>query len=138
MSDQLTGLSWMRRASLTREPVNWNEALAAVAELKRSDSGEAVQWRLPNINELESLVDCAMHSLALPRDHPFEDLQAGYWSSTTSVFEPDWAWALYLEKGAVGVGQKRDKHFYVWAVCGNYSPANKTRDSLEKGEGACC
>ncbi len=103
----------MRHANVTREPVTWNEALAAVAQLRLSDTREAAQWRLPNINELESLVDCAMHSPALPQGHPFEDLRAGYWSSTTSAFEPDWAWALYLDKGAVGVGQKRDKHFYV-------------------------
>jgi hypothetical protein len=126
--DRLTGLRWMRHANVTREPVTWNEALAAVAQLRRSDTGDAVQWRLPNINELESLVDCAMHSPALPRKHPFEDLQAGYWSSTTSLFEPDWAWALYLDKGAVGVGQKRDKHFYVWAVCGNDASGKQAYD----------
>jgi len=39
-----------------------------------------------------------------------------YWSSSTSLFEPDWAWALYLEKGATGVGQKRFAQFSVWAV----------------------
>jgi hypothetical protein len=33
------------------------------------------------------------------------------------MFEPDWAWALYLNKGAVGVGQKRGAHFSVWALC---------------------
>jgi hypothetical protein len=32
------------------------------------------------------------------------------------MFEPDWAWALYLTKGAVGVGQKKGEHFSVWAV----------------------
>ena len=36
--------------------------------------------------------------------------------SSTSLFEPDWAWALYLEKGATGVGQKRFAQFSVWAV----------------------
>jgi hypothetical protein len=43
-------------------------------------------------------------------------VRAAYWSSTTSAFEPDWAWALYLDNGAVGVGQKRGRHFNVWAV----------------------
>jgi hypothetical protein len=33
------------------------------------------------------------------------------------MFEPDWAWALYLNKGAVGVGQKWAAHFPAWAVC---------------------
>ena len=47
----------------------------------------------------------------------FAQIRESYWSSTTSMFEPDWAWALYLEKGAVGVGQKSGRHFHVWPVC---------------------
>ena len=52
----------------------------------------------------------------LPAGHPFEDVQEAYRSSTTSMFEADWAWALYLLKGAVGVGRKSGAHFSVWAV----------------------
>jgi hypothetical protein len=94
--------------------VVWRDALAAVAELNREGAGSP--WRLPTINELETLVDCAVHSPALPSGHAFTDVQDIYWSSTTSLFEPDWAWALYLEKGATGVGQKCFAHFSVWAV----------------------
>lgn len=112
--DRLTGLRWRQRADLTGAPVNWDEALAAVAALNRT--GSDVLWRLPNINELDSLVDCSAHSPALPPGHPFGAVQSGYWSSTTSLFEPDRAWALYLDKGAVGVGQKRGRHFYVWVM----------------------
>ena len=112
--DRLTGLLWRRSANLTPQPATWREALAAVAALNHP--GEGNIWRLPTINELEVLVDCAVHSPALPSGHPFVDIQDIYWSSTTSLFEPDWAWALYLEKGATGVGQKRFAQFSVWAV----------------------
>jgi hypothetical protein len=112
--DRLTGLRWRRSAKLTPQPVVWREALAAVAALNQKGAG--VAWRLPTINELESLVDCAAHSPALPSGHPVADMQDIYWSSTTSLFEPDWAWALYLNKGATGVGQKRFAEFSVWAV----------------------
>ena len=112
--DRLTGLLWRRAANLTPRPVVWREALAAAAELNQEGAGTA--WRLPTINELEALVDCAAHSPALPSAHPFTDVQDIYWSSTTSLFEPDWAWALYLEKGATGIGQKRFARFSVWAV----------------------
>ena len=112
--DRLTRLLWHRSANLTSQPVVWREALAAVAKLNHECAGSV--WRLPTINELESLVDCAAHSPALPSGHPFTDVQDIYWSSTTSLFEPDWAWALYLEKGATGVGQKRFAQFSVWAV----------------------
>jgi hypothetical protein len=114
--DNMTGLCWLKRADLTGKLVTWGGALKSVAELNLN-SGKILRWRLPNINELESLVDCGMHSPALPSHHPFEGVQEAYWSSTTSMFEPDWAWALYLVKGAVGVGQKCGTHFHVWPVC---------------------
>jgi hypothetical protein len=112
--DRLARLLWRRTASLTARPVVWRAALAAVAELNQESA--AISWRLPTINELEVLVDCSTHSPALPSGHPFKDVQDIYWSSTTSLFEPDWAWALYMEKGATGVGQKRFAQFSVWAV----------------------
>ncbi len=112
--DHLTDLLWRRSANLTAQPVVWRAALAALAELNRKDAEN--DWRLPTINELEALVDCATHSPALPSEHPFADVQDIYWSSTSSLSEPDWAWALYLEKGATGVGQKRLAEFSVWAV----------------------
>ena len=114
--DQLTGLRWRRQADLTAGPVTWREALEAVARLAREEPGEG--WRLPNINELELLVDADQARPALPAGAPFRDVRNGYWSSTTSLFEPDWAWALYLDKGAVGVGQKKGAHFHVWPVAG--------------------
>ncbi len=116
--DWLTGLRWKRRANLTEAPVSWAKALDVVAEMNNGARRQAPRWRLPNINELESLVDAEAHSPALPSAHPFEDVQQGYWSSTTSAFETDWAWALYLDKGAIGVGQKSGRHFHVWPVCG--------------------
>ncbi|MDZ4254410.1 MAG: DUF1566 domain-containing protein [Sulfuritalea sp.] len=137
--DRLTGLLWRHAARLTPQAVVWSKALAAVAELKREDA--AIDWRLPTINELEVLVDCATHSPSLPSGHPFVDVQDIYWSSTTSLFEPDWAWALYLEKGATGVGQKRYAEFSVWAVASglgtekrprrhDHSPAEAFRDYI--------
>jgi hypothetical protein len=113
--DRLTGLCWLREADLTGRLTTWSEALEAVEKLNRESEG--AEWRLPNINELETLVDCSTHSPALPAGHPFKEVQEAYWSSTTSMFEPDWAWALYLLKGAVGVGQKKGAHFAAWALC---------------------
>ena len=114
--DHLTGLWWLKTADLTGGKVTWSDALGAVAQLNQKPD-EVHHWRLPNINELESLVDCSRHSPALSIGHPFVNVKEAYWSSTTSIFEPDWAWALYLTKGAIGVGQKWGAHFFVWPVC---------------------
>lgn len=115
VKDGLTGLCWLRAADLTGEPVVWEDALRAVQELNEGGA-DGNRWRLPNINELESLVDLNRHDPALPPDHPFENCQEVYWSSTSSMFEPDWAWALYAYKGAIGVGRKGYARFHVWAV----------------------
>lgn len=114
--DRLTRLGWYRRADFADGPVVWSDGLNVVRELRRR-AGNSRRWRLPNINELESLVDCGRHSPALPTDHPFVGVEDTYWSSTTSMFEPDWAWALYLKKGAVGVGYKPSARFFILPVC---------------------
>ena len=103
------------------EPCGWRSKLGICAGWHRG----AQRWRLPNINELESLVDCsrARPALAASGD-AFHRLDTVYWSPTTSMYEPDlawawaWAWALYMDKGAVGVGLKQQGRFSVWAVRG--------------------
>jgi len=114
--DQLTQLIWSRCANNAAGVTTWAEALEVIAQMNRNQFDGRATWRLPTINELESLVDCGQHAPALPQEHPFEAVQPIYWSSTTSLYEPDWAWALYLQSGACGVGQKKDPHFAVWAV----------------------
>lgn len=125
--DELTGLHWLLRADLTGHPVTWTQALEAVERLREQRFGGRADWRLPNINELESLVDCSRHDPALPGDHPFTQCGEGYWSSTTSFFETDWAWVLYLRKGALGVGFKTNRDFLVWPVAD--VPEKSTGDS---------
>ena len=114
--DRLTGLAWARRADPGGEPVAWQEALDRVSAWNDEHGTAQLVWRLPTINELASLVDCDAHSPALPDGHPFIGLQDGYWSATTSFFECDWAWVLYLDKGACGVGHKPGRTFFLWPV----------------------
>ena len=111
--DRLTGLIWHPRPDRLPEPADWDGALRLAAELN-ADSD--VLWHLPGINELESLVDASRHTPALPADHPLRRTKEVYWSSTSSGFETDWAYALYMHKGAVGVGHKAHAGFATWPV----------------------
>ncbi len=111
--DMLTGLTWHASARLGKASASWQEALATVAAYGKETG---VPWRMPTINELESLVDASNHSPALMEHHPFSDIEGAYWSSTTSSFETDWAYVLYLTKGAVGVGYKKNCDFALWPV----------------------
>jgi len=116
VEDRWTGLCWTHTARTSATLVTWEEALKASVALNQDAFGGRANWRLPNIRELESLVDLARHSPALPAGHPFEDVQDGYWSSTSSVYEARYAWVLYMQDGAVGVGFKRESTFSAWAV----------------------
>lgn len=113
MRDHWSGLEWSTCADLGKGAVTWSEALELV---KNMEGDLSRPWRLPNINELESLVDYDYARPAVTPGTPLTELQETYWSSTTSVYETDWAWALYLEKGAIGVGQKKVRNFHIIAV----------------------
>lgn len=103
--DRLTGLVWFPRVLPEQGEASWQGSLDVAA---RTDG-----WRLPTIWELESLVDVSRAWPALPQRHPFGQGLDGVWSSTTSGYDPAWAWVLYFGKGAVGVGHKPGKHFKI-------------------------
>jgi hypothetical protein len=114
--DSLTGLVWTKEADCTSTAVNWEWALETIREMNSRNTHGHDDWRLPNIRELESLTDMGSHSPALPHGNPFQTVQPFYWSSTTSTYDPRYAWGLYLEDGTVGVAFKKDTGFHVWAV----------------------
>lgn len=100
ITDRRTGLIWLKDANAYGE-TPWTEALLAIKELADgqhglSDGSGAGDWRLPNINELQSLVDLdSDHGPAFPDDHPFENLEAtNYWSSSTVSSAPALGWYI--------------------------------------------
>jgi hypothetical protein len=114
--DRLTRRMWLRTFDAMQHPVSWKKAFDTVDALNSQNTGGHCDWRLPNIRELESLVDLKRHSPALTADHPFEHLAEGYWSATTSVYEKRYAWVFYARDGAVGVGYKPLHDFCGLAV----------------------
>ena len=73
-------------------------------------------WRLPNVKELESLIDFGQVNPALPPGHPFSGVQSNnYWSSTSLGFNPIGAWGVRLVDGVLG---SKPNTFYVWPVRG--------------------
>jgi hypothetical protein len=89
VSDNLTGLVWLKNAGCFA-PANWAAALTAANQLASgacglSDGSTAGQWRMPNANELESLVDVSRANPAVSAGAPFVniDLAHAYWTSTT-------------------------------------------------------
>ena len=123
VTDKLTGLVWLKDANCLGTKT-WQEALDAVKTVANgkcglNDRSIAGKWRLPNINELESLVDLTQNKPAISISNPFTDLQMSYyWSSTTKADEPVNAWYFYTLQGAVGYAGKNAVKGSVWPVRG--------------------
>ncbi len=121
VTDNLTGLIWLKAANCfsTR---NWATANTDANGLANafcglSDGSTAGDWRLPNLNELESLIDAGESSPALPTGHPFSSVQAdGYWSATTYAPNSIIAWIVGMVNGSVDVSLKSSDVSYVWPV----------------------
>ena len=112
VSDNLTGLMWIKGET---EPMHWQAALDYVKTL---NTGGHTDWRLPNVNELRSLVDYSQFSPSLPQGHPFTNAVAfGYWSSTTLASYSYTAWGVVMNSGLVGYNSK-SYGTYVRAVRG--------------------
>ena len=116
--DNDTGLTWMRDANVLKDMMNWNSAFALTSKMNSEMVCGYNDWRVPNIIELDSLTDMGQHSPALSVGHSFNNVQEFYWSSTTSMYDMNYAWVLYMVDGAVGVGHKPLSEFYLWPVRG--------------------
>ena len=125
ITDNLTGLIWLKNANCPNGARNWATALTDVASLNSagtvngngcgdvSNAGShQTDWRLPNIRELFSLIDFAFNSPALSNaagtgqgtsSDPLSNFQTTsyYWSSTTSAFTSQMAWFVFF--GYIGV-----------------------------------
>jgi hypothetical protein len=119
VTDNLTGLIWLKDAncfpSNDNSRLSWDSALAHANDLASgacglSDGSRAGDWRLPNRNELTSLLDLGQRNPALSRSHPFTSFQAArYWSSTPST--PSSAWRVDFAEGEVTEGTVVSPYF---------------------------
>lgn len=122
VTDNLTGLIWLKNANCFGI-TGWAAALTAANTLASgscglSDGSVAGDWRLPNINELRSLLDPALASPYLPAGHPFSGVQSYYyWSSTTFANNTTGAWGVGFSNGYVSSSGKTGVS-YVWPVRG--------------------
>jgi len=122
VTDSVTGLIWLTNANCFGLQT-WTNALSSANGLASTNCGlndgsTAGQWRLPNRNELQSLIDYTRGSPALPVDHPFTNTPGGdYWSSTSLAFDPTQAWIVSISLGGVSPSLKVNSG-RVWPVRG--------------------
>ena len=127
--DRLTKLIWLKKANAFGIRT-WEQALSDANTLSSGSAGltdgsVAGDWRLPNVKELQSLIDFAYYNPALSNavgtgqwtsGDAFAGVQSySYWSSTTYAGNLTYAWRVGLYGGVVGYGGKADGG-YVWPV----------------------
>ncbi|MCI4627077.1 MAG: DUF1566 domain-containing protein [Candidatus Magnetoovum sp. WYHC-5] len=121
ITDNLTGLMWAQNASTPT--VNscaggtmiWSYAfdyiscLNAIAYLGYSD------WRLPNINELGSLVNAERENIASwLNSEGFSSANSGwYWSSTTLAHATNHAWFVSMYSGSIKMDSKLNSNYVL-------------------------
>ncbi len=89
--DYQNGLMW-NAANYIKEKT-WNEALA---ECEKSIAGGFSDWRLPNINELSSMLNFEKSDPALDFTYP-ENMYLYFWSSTTQKNDFSYASAVNID-----------------------------------------
>jgi len=123
ITDNLTGLMWLKDANCFDPTMVWQDALDKVADLNAnpssyycgSYSGNYTDWRLPNRKELFSLVDYSNGSSLL--EDLFENVKCDYWSSSTCVHSKDGAWRVKILNGGHMIhDNKSSNNNYVWSV----------------------
>ena len=122
VTDNLTGLVWLKNAGCFGTK-SWPDALLAANTMASgtcglTDNSKAGDWRVPNINELSSLISIGATNPALP-DNPFANVQSPYyWSSSTSEEITTYAWLVFFDMGYVSTADKTSL-VNVWPVHGN-------------------
>ncbi len=125
ITDNLTGLMWSRNAWNLTNPTSWSVSVlnppTAIFQCGFSD------WRLPNINELQSLVNFEEpNNVQWLINQGFYFLNVfpiQYWSSTSAANAPESnAWYISMIDGAIAEDSKLATYF-IWPVRGTSNPA---------------
>jgi hypothetical protein len=121
MTDNLTGLMWTKNANLPNSKVAWAQALDYCNNLTLAGFTD---WRLPNANELESLVNANEPILYVWLDNQgFTNVNGGYgyWSSTTLYASPNIRQVAIMNMD-IGLWTAENGG-YVWPVRGPFENA---------------
>jgi hypothetical protein len=131
ITDRLTGLLWLKNAACFA-PTTWAAALADANALASgacglSDRSTAGQWRLPNLNELESIIDVSAANPAVSAGSPFTNVASAIYWTSTSYFGGEngspYAWVIRLSDGRfINDNTDNDKTHAannLWAVRGS-------------------
>jgi hypothetical protein len=113
--DRETGLVWERTPDTTTP--SWG---LAQAQCVTKTVGNRRGWRVPTIQDLQSLVDPAQLNPTLPAGHPFNlgGPSTAFWSATTGSNSIPSAWIVAFANGGAGLFSKDFLNIRAWCVRG--------------------
>ena len=107
----LGGLEWQDNAETKTNKLNWEDAKSYCQELTLNGHSD---WRLPNIKELQSIVDISRYDPAIKRGFK-NATSSDYWSSSQLVSDAKWAWEVGFKDGYTD-GNSKSNEDYVRCV----------------------
>jgi len=119
-TDNLTGLMWTTNANIYGPSATWSNA---VTNCTACTVGGYTDWRLPNIRELQSLIDYTINNYPIPAGHPFNFGTGGngrYWTSTAGAYNSStkaWYVNIYNSVGGSSTDDKTSS-YNMWPVRG--------------------
>jgi hypothetical protein len=123
-TDSLTGLVWQQNTAIidggsTPDLITWKDGLNYIQNQNYQKFAGYADWRLPNINELISLLDFSqigrlLHQSLVPATN---DL-LNYWSSTTTPYNDD-AFGVYFRNGSIASYNKTTGRYVRMVRGGN-------------------
>ena len=115
--DSTTGLQWQDNSDVEAVGHNWTEAIKYCEN--SVNLGGYTDWRLPNINELLSIVDYTRHDPSVNMDE-FMNISSTphYWSSTTTAGFTSDMWVVSFTIGYMASADKSSDMYYTRCVRG--------------------
>ena len=111
VTDSNSGLQWQDNTAAKTVTRSWQEAISYCEAL---NLGEKSDWRLPNINELISLVNDTRYNPAIYTT--FQNVASNfYWSSTTYASNSYFAWFVNFYNGG-RYDSGKNRNYYVRCV----------------------
>jgi len=126
LTDNLTGIMWTRDANAIGQsqcnystPMTWHDALDYIKCLNKNSYLGFIDWRLPNANELQSLINLEEPVLSswLNGQGYLNVQEDFYWSSTTTALSADSAWGISMKRG-FAIDFPKNEALFVWPVRG--------------------